>query len=131
LQPVEPDKIQTLVFLIGKHRPRRCRLFADDFDHVTLDQSQFAQIVPGQPGQSPAAVFRPGIGHLQFQQLAFVFGGFFGWLGIGHWGRTSYIIVLVVYNKIGMSGAICDSDFQLPGRRAEPGKKKASSEELA
>ena len=85
LQAVESDKIQPLVFGIGQHRPGGGAPLAENFDDIALDQSQFAKIVPRQPGQAATAVLGPRIGDLQFQ-LAVVFGFVFCWYWIRHGG---------------------------------------------
>ena len=84
LQPVEPDKVQPLVFRIGQNRARGRCLFAQNLDDIALDQSQFCEIVARQPRKAAPAVFRPGVGHLQLQPLAFVFFIIFWLRRIGH-----------------------------------------------
>ena len=86
LQAIEADKIQPFIFRIRQDRPRRSRLLADNFDDIALNQPQFSKILPRQSCESAAAVFRSGIGNLQFQLFAIAFGLVFWLRWIGHGG---------------------------------------------
>ena len=113
LQTIQAQDVQTFIFLVGAHHPRRSRSLADNLDNIAFGQLQFGHYRQRKPRQTAPGILRPRIGDLNPASAAVL---------IGHGHPRPFGCETKIGNAGGEGKGPC---FVMPGTKKGPAQAPA------